>query len=395
METLFVVNAGSSSLKFRLFERRSDGLHVCLRGQLSGIGSAEPAFEAADHEGGELVRRALAPAQAHDAAQAQSILGEWLHDHLGAPPSAVAHRVVHGGPDIGEARLIDEALLAQLEQLVPLAPLHQPAALAVIRTVQRMAPGVPQIACFDTAFHRSHPPVADRFALPRRFYAEGVRRYGFHGLSYEYIASQLRTHWPALAAGRVAAAHLGAGASVCGLVDGRSVSSSMGFSALDGIPMATRPGQLDPGVVLWMLDRGMNAREIEALLYKQSGLAGLSGTSGDMRELIGNDSADARLALDYFALYTAQALAALGTAMGGLDALVFTAGIGEHAAPVRASICAHLAWLGVRLDAARNVAHASRISSDDSAIEVRVIPTNEEEVIARHAHEVLEARAWT
>jgi acetate kinase len=281
--------------------------------------------------------------------------------------------------------IVDDAVMATLETLVPLAPLHQPNNLAPIRAMRARLPGVPQVACFDTSFHRGHPEVADRFAIPDAMYRQGVRRYGFHGLSYEYVASRLPEIDPALARGRVIVLHLGSGASMCALEAGRSVDSTMGFTALDGLPMGTRPGQLDPGVVLHMMTTlGMDARQIERILYHESGLKGLSGISNDMRDLEASDAPAAKLAIDYFVYRIAKEAGALAAALGGVDGLVFTAGIGENSARIRARVCARCAWLGVELDPAANEAKASRITTPTSRVPAFVVPTNEELMIARH-----------
>ena len=280
---------------------------------------------------------------------------------------------------------MDAALLDALTALVPLAPLHQPNNLAPIRRALETDPGLPQVACFDTAFHRGHPEVADWYALPPRFHAAGIRRYGFHGLSYEYVAHRLRTVAPEVARGRVIVAHLGSGASMCALKDGRSIESTMGFTALDGLPMGTRPGQLDPGVVLHMVGgMGMSAGEAAHLLYHEAGLKGLSGVSNDMRDLLDSDAPAARFAIDHFVHRCALHAGALAAALGGLDALVFTAGIGENAAPIRARIAERLGWLGATLDPEAIAGHALRISTADSRVALLVVPTDEELMIARH-----------
>ena len=389
--TILVLNAGSSSIKFQLYEiGPGDALTRRFRGQIDGIGTAHPRLRARDRDDAPLADDALAPDAVADGEAAQTVLGGWILERLGAPPRAVGHRVVHGGPDLAAPALVDDALLAKLEKLVPLAPLHQPNNLAPIRSIRARRPDMPQVACFDTAFHRGHPAVAERFALPESLYEQGVRRYGFHGLSYEYIAAQLPIAAPDIARGRVVVMHLGSGVSACGIQDGRSIESTMGFTALDGLPMGTRPGQLDPGVVLYLADQqGMAPAAISHLLYHECGLKGLSGVSNDVRDLLASDSPGARLALDYFAHRTAQAVAALGTAMGGLDGIVFTAGVGENAVPVRAAICARLAWIGLMLDEAANRAGGPRISTADSRVAAYVIPTNEERMIAQHTLAVL------
>jgi acetate kinase len=281
-------------------------------------------------------------------------------------------------------------VLAKLEKLVPLAPLHQPHNLSAIRAAQQALPGAPQVACFDTAFHRGHQPVAELFALPYELYEAGVRRYGFHGLSYEYIAATLPEAAPEIAGGRVVVAHLGSGASLCALKGGHSVDSTMGFTALDGLPMGTRSGQLDPGVVLYLMqERAMKAQEVEALLYKKSGLLGISGVSNDMRDLLDSKAPRAKLAVDYFVFRVARETAALASALGGLDGIVFTAGIGERSAEIRRRVCESLRWLGVDLDAAANERGGPRLSRAGSKVSAWVVPTNEELMIARHARTLL------
>lgn len=383
-DNLLVINAGSSSLKFYLYEiAEGDELRPTLGGQLDGIGGSRPHLRIRAQDGHTLLERDVAPTHAADVPGAQEVLGTWLSGHLGGAPCAIGHRVVHGGTQYDAPVLVDDDVLAQLDDLTPLAPLHQPNNLAPIRVIRERRPNIPQVACFDTAFHRTHSPLADRYALPEHLYQEGVRRYGFHGLSYEYIARSRRA-LPEIAGGKIVAAHLGNGVSACTMVDGRSVDSTMGFTALEGLPMGTRPGRLDPGVVLWMMERGMSHDDIEHLLYHDCGLKGLSGIGNDVRELLASDAPAARLALDYFAWRVAEGIAGLGCAMNGIDAIVFTAGIGENAAPVRAAIARHWEWLGVRLDEARNARHGPRISSDDSAIGVYVVRTNEELIIAQH-----------
>ena len=292
---------------------------------------------------------------------------------------------MHGGPDFDRPVRVDADVLGRLAELAPLAPLHQPHNLAPIRLAQEIDPEMPQVACFDTAFHRGHPPHTDCYALPRALYDEGVRRYGFHGLSYEYIAERLRTVAPDIAGGRVIVAHLGSGVSMCGLRDGRSVESTMGFTALDGLPMGTRPGQLDPGVVLYLIEqRGMAAAEVTDLLYKGSGLKGLSGVSNDMRDLLASDEPGAAFAVDHFVHRAGLMAGLLAAALGGLDAFVFTAGIGENSPPIRARIAERLAWLGAEIDPEANAAGEGRISTPSSRVALLVVPTDEELMIARH-----------
>jgi acetate kinase len=304
--------------------------------------------------------------------------------------AAFGHRIVHGGPDLDRSLLIDAAAMAKIEAVSPLAPLHNPPALDVVQGLLRRFPGVPQVACFDTAFHRGHPAVADRFAIPDDLYQQGVRRYGFHGLSYQYIAGALPRE---IAGGKVVVAHLGSGASMCALVNGRSVDSSMGFTALDGLPMGTRSGSLDAGVILWLQQqKGWPVGRVESFLYHDCGLKGMSGLSNDIRVLLASDAPLARLAVEYFVYHTARTAGALAVSMGGIDALVFTAGIGEHSAPVRARVLERLAWLGLELDAAANAAGKQRITTPGSRASALVIPTNEERVIARETLRLLGGR---
>jgi len=384
-DTILVINAGSSSIKFYLYDVAPDRqLQPRLGGQLDGIGGPHPRLNVRDAQGQPLLRREVAPAHAADVPNAQEVVGTWLSGHLGGTPLAVGHRVVHGGPDLAQPVRVDDDVLARLEALSPLAPLHQPNNLAPIRVIRQRRPEIAQVACFDTAFHRTHSDLADRYAVPESLHAQGVRRYGFHGLSYEYIAQRLRAALPELARGKVVAAHLGSGASACAMADGRSIDSTMGFTAMDGLPMGTRPGRLDAGVVLWMMEQGMDHDAIEHLLYHDCGLKGLSGLSGDVRELQASDDPRARLALDYYAWRVAEGMLGLGCAMDGIDGFVFTAGVGENSAALRQAICDHWRWLGVRLDPERNARHGPRISTEDSRIGVYVVRTNEELIIAQH-----------
>lgn len=385
-DSILVINAGSSSLKFQLFDvSRSAEPEFEFKGQIDGIG-VRPRFRAKRAGGETLIDVSYSAADVADSTAAIAKVGAWLRERLGGMlPIAVGHRVVHGGPDHAAPALADATLVRELERYSPLAPLHQPANLAPVKALLALYPQIPQVLCFDTAFHRGHPELADRYALPESFYAEGVRRYGFHGLSYEFIASRLPKTAPDIAGGRVVAAHLGSGASMCALEAGRSVDSTMGFSALDGLPMGTRPGQLDPGVMLYLMTaRAMSPGDIERMLYRDCGLKGLSGISNDVRELLASHDRRARLAIDYFVYRIAREMGALTAVLGGLDGLVFTAGVGENAPDIRRDVCRRAAWLGVRLDESANARHGPRISSDDSAIAVYVIPTDEELMIARH-----------
>lgn len=383
-DILLVINAGSSSLKFQLYAiQEHDTLALMYGGQVSGIGSAHPNFKVRDSARAVLVDRDLPAAEAAELGSAQHTLAQWLGSRIDRQPVAVGHRIVHGGARMSDSVVVNATVLDYLDSLSPLAPLHQSNNLAPVRVMRAQWPQIVQVACFDTAFHRTHDAIMDRFALPESFYEKGVRRYGFHGLSYDYIAQYLRQNLPEVAAGRVVAAHLGSGASACAMINGRSVESTMGFTALDGLPMGTRPGRLDAGVVLWMLEQGMTHDEIQHVLYAESGLKGLSGISADVRDLLVSGAPAAKLALSYFAYRSAESIAGLCVASKGLDSLVFTAGVGENSPPVRAAICAHLGWLGLKLDDALNQEGAVCISTNDSSIGVYVVPTNEEYVIAR------------
>jgi len=383
---ILVINAGSSSIKFALFDV-VDGreLRLDCKGQLDGIGT-QPRLRVRDAQGTVLADDTSPVGEVPDVPAAMTRVGAWLTERLGGTsPMAVGHRVVHGGPSYAAPVRVTDDVLAALERLVPLAPLHQPLNLGPIRTLQARFPGTPNVACFDTAFHRGHPEVADRYALPDALYQEGVRRYGFHGLSYEYIAGTLPRVAPEIARGAVVVAHLGNGCSLCALRDGRSMDSTMGFTALDGVPMGTRSGQLDPGVILYLLtEKGWTARQVEHLLYYEAGLRGLSGISNDVRELLASDAPGARLALDYFVYRIGREIASLAGALGGLDALVLTAGIGENSPEMRARICGRAAWLGIELDEAANRTGGARISAPASRVGVWVIPTDEERMIAEH-----------
>ncbi|MDO5758737.1 MAG: acetate/propionate family kinase [Rhodobacterales bacterium] len=383
VEVILVVNAGSSSLKFQIFDLARDGLERRVRGQIDGIG-VRPRLRAADRDGIRLVDRRYEPAQIPDLPAAIAEARDWLSSLEGITLRAIGHRVVHGGPEFNHPVLLNADILEQLGRYQSLAPLHQPNNLAPIRLAMEINPDVPQVACFDTAFHRGHIPHTDCYALPRAFYDEGIRRYGFHGLSYQYIAARLPEIAPEIAGGRVIVAHLGSGVSMCALAGGRSIESTMGFTALDGLPMGTRPGQLDPGVVLHLIEeRGMTAPEVASLLYNDSGLKGLSGISSDMRDLLASDDPAAGFAIDHFVHRSALNIGLLTAALNGLDAFVFTAGIGEHAPEIRARIAGRLGWLGAELDRSANDAGATLISTPASKVALLVIPTDEELMIAR------------
>jgi acetate kinase len=382
-DAVLALNAGSSSIKFALFEIVDDRvLSQAAHGQIEAVGRA-PHFIAQDGKG-NVLEDAHWPSGSHEDLLG-SLLG-FVDSHLGTDRlRAVGHRVVHGGVAFTAPVIMTDDVLRSLERLTPLAPLHQPHNLAPIRAIAATRPNLPQVACFDTAFHHTMPPLATRLALPRELEAKGVRRYGFHGISYEFIARQLTQSAPVLAAGRVIVAHLGNGASLCALRGGRSVETTMSFTALDGLVMGTRCGTLDPGVVLHLIaQQGMSAKAVEDLLYNRSGLLGVSGLSNDMRTLLASKALEAQEAVALFVYRFAQEMGALVSVLGGLDGLVFTAGIGEHAAPVRQMACECLEWLGIRLDQEANARNAPLISTPESAVEVRVIPTDEERMIARH-----------
>jgi acetate kinase len=384
MDAILAVNAGSSSLKFQLFAIEGEGLRRRLRGQMDGIGT-RPRLRVRGGDGADLVDRSFTAENVADLPAAIAEVRNWLRTLHDVTLRAIGHRVVHGGPDFDRPVRIDAQVLEKLAGYQEFAPLHQPNNLAPIRLAMEIDPAVPQVACFDTAFHRGHPAQADCYALPRALYDEGVRRYGFHGLSYEYVAERLRETAPEIARGRVIVAHLGSGASMCALLDGRSIDSTMGFTALDGLPMGTRPGQLDPGVVLYLFaQRGMTPKQVSDLLYKESGLKGLSGISNDLRDLLESDEPRAAFAVEHVVHLSALNAGMLVAALGGLDAFVFTAGVGENSAPIRARIAERLAWLGARLDGQANEAGASRISTPESRVALHVIPTDEELMIARH-----------
>ena len=386
---ILALNAGSSSIKFALFGPDPGAPARACHGAIEGIGTA-PHFVAQDPAGATLTEQTYPAAATHEALL--DGLLDFVAGHLpDAPLIGVGHRVVHGGTAFAGPVRVNAAVLDALAALTPLAPLHQPHNLAPIRVLAASRPGLAQVACFDTAFHRSMGTLATRFALPRALHQAGVRRYGFHGLSYEYLARRLAVLAPEVAQGRVIAAHLGNGASLCALRAGRSVETTMGFTALDGLMMGTRSGALDPGAVLYLIaQRGMTAAEVSALLYDRSGLLGVSGVSSDMRVLLDSADPHAAEAVALFCARVRHQVGALAAALEGVDGLIFSAGIGEHAAPVRAAVCGGLGWLGVRLDAAANARGAGRISTPDSAVAVFVIPTDEEATIARHVTEVLD-----
>jgi acetate kinase len=387
MTSIAVVNAGSSSIKFAVFDAAAQPV-LRLRGQVEGIG-ATPRAKLVDAEGGVLAQEAPQPDGFDHVAATQTMIrvaGPFLE---GRDLVAMGHRVVHGGADYAAPVRVTDAVLDRLATLIPLAPLHQPHNLAVIRAMRALRPDLPQIACFDTAFHRSQPPIAQAFAIPRKYSEAGVKRYGFHGVSYQYVTGKLVEIAPHLAQGRVIVAHLGNGASLCAVRDGRSVASTMGFTAVDGLVMGTRCGALDPGVLIHMMDQyGMGARELEDLIYRQSGLLGVSGLSADMRALRAAAAPEAKEAIALFVYRIQREIGSLAAALGGLDALVFTGGIGENDVATRAEVVSGCAWLGLVLDAAANARGDVLISAADSAVTVLTIPTNEELEIARSAQRI-------
>ncbi len=383
---ILTLNAGSSSLKFAIFDSVA---HPHLRGEVAGLGTTAPMFTAVDAAGALLARRNFGTARTTHEEALDVVLG-WLERHRGRPLSAAGHRVVHGGAVYAGPVRVQGDVLARLTALVPLAPLHQPHNLAPIRTLAASRPALPQVACFDTSFHHGHDPVVDRFALPRALAAEGVRRYGFHGLSYEFIAGRLAELDHGLAAGRVVVAHLGAGSSLCAMSAGRSRDTTMGFTALDGVPMGTRCGALDPGVVLWLMQqKRMEADEIEDLLYRRSGLLGVSGLSADMKTLLASALPDAVEAVALYVFRIAREVAALTATLGGIDALMFTGGIGANAPAVRAGVCARLGWLGVTMNRVANEEGRMRFEANGAKVALFALPTDEERMVARHVIAVL------
>ena len=392
-----VLNAGSSSLKFCVFQR-PDGERWRLgaRGQIEGIGTS-PRLSVKDANLRKVADEQLDTTTVQNGRDAIGALAIWLRSqYAGARVLGVGHRVVHGGAKFTKPVVVTPEIIAELKELIPLAPLHQPYNLAAIEAVEERLPGVPQVACFDTSFHRDHAPVADLIPLPREVCEGGLQRYGFHGLSYEYIASTLPEVAPEIARGKVIVAHLGSGASLCALNEGKSVDTTMGFTAVEGLCMGTRPGSIDPGAVLYLFQNlGLSVKEVETILYKKSGLVGISGISNDMRDLLGREEPEAKLAVDYFIYRIAKEIGALAAALGGLDALVFTAGIGENSPEIRQRVCEASAWLGIEIDANANNERATQISRAQSKTSVWVIPTNEELMIALHTGDLLGLRSQT
>jgi len=390
-DTILVLNAGSSSVKFSLFDERDSELALVAGGQVEGV-FTNPVFHARDAAGQTVAERRWPTGSrlGHDGALAH--ITEWIQSQYARAHRlvAVGHRVTHGGVDYAAPVRIDATVIAKLERLIPLSPLHLPPNLAPIRLLAARQPDLPQVACFDTAMHRTQPPVEQMFALPRELEEAGLRRYGFHGLSYEYIASVLPRLDARAAGGKAVVLHLGNGASMCALAAGRSVATTMGLTPVDGLPMGTRSGSLDPGVLLYLMDqRGMDVRAIESLIYTKSGLLGVSGLSSDMRVLLASKDPRAALAVELFVHRIGRELGSLAAALSGLDAIVFTGGIGEHAAPIREAVCRRAAWLGIELDPAANAVHGPRISTAASRTAAWVIPTNEELMIARHTRHLL------
>jgi acetate kinase len=391
---ILTLNAGSSSMKFALF--RADGaLRLAMNGQIEGIGTA-PHLVAHGPDGAVLTERRWEHGEARLHEEFLGRLLDWVDHHLGGDRLAGAgHRIVHGGPDFGEPVEINDGVLAELEKLCPLAPLHQPHGLAAVRALAALRPSLPQVACFDTGFHLSQEAVVRRVALPRRYADEGVCRYGFHGISYEYIAGRLQELAPDLARGKTIVAHLGNGASLCALRGGKSADTTMGFTALDGLMMGTRCGAIDPGILLYLQQQhGIDEKAMETLLYHQCGLLGVSGVSSDMRALLASEDPHAKEAIELFVFRLAREAGGMMSTLGGLDGLVFTAGIGENSWQIREAACARLAWLGLRLDKQANRRGGTgRISTKDSLVQAWVIPTDEELMIARHTQALIGAAA--
>lgn len=394
-DTVLVLNSGSSSIKFGLFDISHPKPALLCSGVLDEH-ETRPRLAVKDPAGQVLFETQREAADTQSAHLFADVLG-FIEDHFGhARLRAVGHRIVHGGPDYAGPVELTEAVIPRLEALTPLAPLHQPRCLAPVHSIRSIQPALTQIACFDTAFHHGLAPPQSRFALPRRFEAHGIRRYGFHGLSFEYVAGRLAEIKPASAAGRLVIAHLGNGASLCALCEGRSVDTTMGLTPLDGLVMGTRCGTIDPGLLLYLQQHeAMTVEAVQHLLYHESGLLGVSGISADMRKLLASDESAAREAVDLFVLRAAQQIAVMATTLGGLDGLVFTGGIGEHAKDIRSAIGERLAWLGVRIDPAANDAARERINHSGSAVDVFVIPTNEEITIARHCAALLHQQRTT
>jgi len=389
-DSIVVLNAGSSSIKFCIFVLRGKEIRVVARGQIEGL-LTSPKFVSKNEKGNLLSEKAWGEGRSLSHEEAIDFLVTHLRDELKEHRLiAVGHRVIHGGSDLTKPLRINRELVAKFEEFIPLAPLHQPHSLAPIRFLLENAPDLPQVACFDTSFHRTIPQVSQLFALPLEYYETGVRRWGFHGLSYEFIASVLPDYDNKASHGRTVVLHLGNGASMCAMNNSRSVACSMGFCAVDGLMMGTRSGSLDPGVILYLItQRGMSAGEVERLIYTKSGLLGVSGITSDMRALLSSDDLRAKLAIDLYVYRIQKELGSLAAALKGLDALVFTGGIGENAETLRTRVCRDAGWVGVELDDEANVEHGPRISTPNSRVAAWVIPTNEELMIAQHTQSVL------
>lgn len=396
-DAVLVLNAGSSTIKFGLFDVEQADPALLCKGLLDEQ-EQSPRLHVTDPSGRKLYeKRRRAGEEEESSGGLFTDIFDWIERHLtNHRLAAVGHRIVHGGRDFSAPSVVTDNIVAKLEALTPLAPLHQPRCLAPIRAIKVLQPQLTQIACFDTAFHHHLAPPVSRFAIPRRFEEQGLRRYGFHGLSFEYIASRLAALSPELPRKRTVVAHLGSGASLCAVQDGRSVDTTMGLTPLDGLVMGTRCGSIDPGVLLYLLqEERMSAQEVQHLLYEQSGLLGVSGVSADMRALLASQQASARQAVELFVFRVASETAIMANTLAGLDCLVFTGGIGEHASEIRRRICERLAWLGIRLDAVANEQGRRSIALPDSKVDVLVIPTNEETIIARHCARLLNRGART
>lgn len=387
---ILTINAGSSSIKFALFPLTHPiSPDAEVSGQIDGIGTNATKLVAKNRAGERIADQLIAGERVSHSVALDAMLQWFLAAYTGWEIVAVGHRVVHGGERYSKPIVVDATVLGHLESFIPLAPLHEPHNVAGIQALQNLLPGVPQIACFDTAFHRSQPEVAQLFGLPRALTAEGIKRYGFHGLSYEYIARTLPQH-SHRADGRVVVAHLGNGASMAAMVNRKCVGTTLGFSTIDGLMMGTRCGNLDPGVVLHLMEtKGLSVKDMTRILYKESGLLGVSGISQDMRTLLGSDKPEAHEAVNLFCYRIARELGSLAAAAGGIDALVFTGGIGEHAAEVRRRVCLQSEWLGIRVNPEANARHDVVISAGNSTVDVLVIPTNEEWMMAHHAQTLL------
>lgn len=389
---LLVVNAGSSSLKFQIFSIDAGEVRSFRRGAIDGIG-VRPRLAILDDKRRTILKQRWERAELATLPAAIAVMSDWVRSLDTVRLRAIGHRIVHGGPQYSHAVRITPKVLEDLASFQELAPLHQPNNLAPILTAMQIAPHLPQVGCFDTAFHRGHSEHTDCYALPREFYENGLRRYGFHGLSFKYISQKLPEISDRLAQGRVIVAHLGSGASMSALKKCKSIETTMGFTALDGIPMGTRPGQLDPGIFLYLQSHfGMSADAVTELLYHKAGLSGLSGVSGDMRVLLKSDDPGARMAIDHFVHRCGLHAGMMAAALGGVDGLVFTAGIGENAPEIRTRIVEKMRWLGVELDPVANTSNARHVNATGSKIEVLVLPTDEEQVIAQETLEVLNLR---